>query len=85
VSHGDLERQTVQILENIKPLVKAAGGRWPTWRGSSCTSPAGISPTVLAVRRRYFRAPYPAPTTVGGGGRAHQDWLVEIEARAVLP
>jgi Endoribonuclease L-PSP len=40
---------------------------------------------VLDVRRRYFREPYPASTAVVVVGLAHSDWLVEIEATAVLP
>jgi enamine deaminase RidA (YjgF/YER057c/UK114 family) len=86
VGQGDIERQTIQVLENIKALVEAAGG--------TLTDVARIVvylttrehlPTVLNVRRRYFQEPYPASTAVVVVGLAHPDWLVEIEATAVLP
>jgi 2-iminobutanoate/2-iminopropanoate deaminase len=87
VGQGDIERQTIQVLENIKALVEAAGG-------GALTDVARIVvylttrehlPTVLNVRRRYFQEPYPASTAVVVVGLAHPDWLVEIEATAVLP
>jgi len=39
---------------------------------------------VLALRRRYFREPYPATTAVIVAGLANPEWMVEIEATAVL-
>ncbi len=41
-------------------------------------------PTVMNVRRRYFREPYPATTAVVIAGLANPEWLVEIEGTAVL-
>ena len=41
-------------------------------------------PTVMDVRRRYFREPFPATTAVVVSGLANPEWLVEIEATAVL-
>jgi enamine deaminase RidA (YjgF/YER057c/UK114 family) len=39
----------------------------------------------MEVRRRYFREPFPAATAVVVSGLANPEWLVEIEATAVLP
>lgn len=86
VGQGDVERQTVQVLENMKALVTAAGG--------SMADVARIViylldrrhlPAVMEVRRRYFAEPYPAATAVVVSGLANPDWMVEIEATAVLP
>ena len=86
VGHGDVERQTVQILENMKALVESAGGTLAdVARIVVYLTSRDHLPTVLAVRRRYFREPYPASTAVVVVGLAHPDWLVEIEATAVLP
>ena len=41
-------------------------------------------PAVMDVRRRYFEGPYPATTAVVVAGLANPEWLVEIEATAVL-
>lgn len=86
VGKGDIEKQTVQLLENMKALLEQAGG--------SMSDVARIVvylisrehlPTVMEVRRRYFREPYPATTAVIVAGLANVEWMVEIEATAVLP
>jgi len=86
VGKGDIEKQTVQVLENLKALVEQAGG--------TLTDVARIVvyllsrdhlPAVMDVRRRYFREPYPATTAVVVAGLANPEWMVEIEATAVLP
>ena len=86
VGRGDIERQTIQVLENIKALVEAAGGTLiDVARIVVYLTTREHLPTVLNVRRRYFQEPYPASTAVVVVGLAHPDWLVEIEATAVLP
>ncbi len=42
-------------------------------------------PTVMEVRRRYFKEPYPAVAAVIVAGLANPEWMVEIEGTAVLP
>ena len=86
VGGGDIERQTIQVLENIKALVEAAGGTLAhVTRIVVCLTSRDHLPTVLSVRRRYFQEPYPASTAVVVVGLANPEWLVEIEATAVLP
>ena len=86
VGQGDIERQTVQVLENIRALVEEAGGTLADVARIVVylTSREHLR-TVLDVRRRYFREPYPASTAVVVGGLASAEWLVENEATAVLP
>lgn len=85
VGRGDVERQTVQVIENIRALVEAQGGAL----GDICR--VGIFlvsrdhlPAVMAIRKKFFRAPYPATSAVIVAGLAHPDWLIEIEATADL-
>lgn len=42
-------------------------------------------PAVMDGRRRCFDLPHPATTAVVVAGLANPEWLVEIEATAVLP
>jgi 2-iminobutanoate/2-iminopropanoate deaminase len=86
VGRGDIERQTIQVLENMKALVEQAGGTMAdVARLVVYLTSRDQLPTVMDVRRRYFREPFPATTAVVVSGLANPEWLVEIEATAVLP
>jgi 2-iminobutanoate/2-iminopropanoate deaminase len=65
VGQRDIERQTIQALENIKAPVEAAGGTLAHVARIVVylTAREHLS-TVLDVRHRYFREPYPASTAV---------------------
>jgi 2-iminobutanoate/2-iminopropanoate deaminase len=70
----------------MKALVEAAGG---TMRDVAkiriyLTSREHIA-AVKEVRRRYFAEPWPATTVLQVAGLDDPDWLIEIEATAVLP
>jgi enamine deaminase RidA (YjgF/YER057c/UK114 family) len=41
-------------------------------------------PGIRAVRNKYFPANFPASTAVGVTGLAGEDYLIEIEAVAVI-
>jgi len=86
VGKGDVERQTVQVLENMKALVEAGGGTLAdVARIVVYLTSRDHLPAVMEVRRRYFREPFPATSAVVVAGLANPEWLVEIEATAVLP
>jgi enamine deaminase RidA (YjgF/YER057c/UK114 family) len=86
VGRGDIERQTVQVLDNMKTLVEQAGGTLAdVARIVVYLTSRDHLQTVMEVRRRYFREPFPAATAVVVSGLANPEWLVEIEATAVLP
>jgi 2-iminobutanoate/2-iminopropanoate deaminase len=85
VHAGDIEGQTARALENIKALVEKAGGSL----ADVCRIVVYITrrehlKSVMEVRRRVLPEPYPATTAVVVAGLANPDWLVEIEATAVL-
>lgn len=86
VGKGDVEKQATQALENMKAIVEAAGG--------TMADIAKIRiyhmnrehlPAIKEVRRRFFKEPYPATTALQVVGLDDPDWMVEIEATAVLP
>ena len=86
VGKGDIEKQTVQVLENMKALIESAGGTLAdVARIVVYLTSRDSLPTVMDVRRRYFKEPYPATTAVVVAGLANSEWMVEIEATAVLP
>jgi 2-iminobutanoate/2-iminopropanoate deaminase len=86
VGKGDIEKQTVQVLENMTALLEQAGGHLADVARIVVylTSREHLA-TVMEVRRRYFREPFPATTAVVVAGLANPEWMVEIEATAVLP
>jgi enamine deaminase RidA (YjgF/YER057c/UK114 family) len=85
VGRGDIERQTIQVLDNMKALVEQAGGTLAdVARLVVYLTSRDQLPSVMDVRRRYFREPFPATTAVVVSGLANPEWLVEIEATAVL-
>jgi enamine deaminase RidA (YjgF/YER057c/UK114 family) len=86
VGKADIEKQTVQVLENMQALVEQAGGTLrDVARIVIYLTAREYLPTVMEVRRRYFREPYPATTAVIVAGLANAEWMIEIEATAVLP
>jgi enamine deaminase RidA (YjgF/YER057c/UK114 family) len=86
VGKGDVAAQTVQALENLNALCEAAGGTLADVARIRIylTTRDHLAP-VKDVRRRYFREPYPATTVIQVAGLDDPDWLIEIEATAVLP
>ena len=86
VGKGDITKQTVQAFENIKALVEEVGG---TLRDVAririyLMTRDHLGP-VKEVRRRYLSEPFPATSVIQVAGLDDPDWLIEIEATAVLP
>src|SRR5712664_3044898 len=83
---GDIEAQTRQICENIKAAVEAAGGTMD----DICRVDVYIRnmeqfDAIHKVRGEYFREPLPASTMVEVVKMTHPDYLIEINAIAVIP
>jgi 2-iminobutanoate/2-iminopropanoate deaminase len=83
---GDIEAQTRQVCENIKAAVEAAGGTMD----DICRVDVYIRnmeqfDAIHKVRREYFREPLPASTMVEVVKMTHPDYLIEINAIAVIP
>ena len=83
---GDIEAQTRQVCENIKSAVEQAGGTMD----DICRVDVYIRnmeqfEAIHKVRREYFREPLPASTMVEVVKMTHPDYLIEINAIAVIP
>ena len=83
---GDIEAQTRQMCENVKATVEAAGGTMADiCRVDVYVKDMGGFDIIHRVRRAYFPDPPPASTMVAVSGFTHPDYLIEMNAIAVLP
>ncbi len=82
---GDIEAQTRQVCENIKNAVEAAGGTMDDiCRVDVYVRNIEHFDKIHKVRREYFKAPPPASTMVEVTKMVSPDYLIEINAIAVL-
>jgi len=88
VGRGDLQRQTEQAFENIKLALAAAGATFEHVVKSTIfvvNFKPEMLPVIREVRGRYFSREHPpASTLVGVTALAGPEWLIEIEATAVM-
>jgi 2-iminobutanoate/2-iminopropanoate deaminase len=85
VGAGDIRAQTRQVFRNIKAIVEEAGGDMGdivklTTFLTSMDDYTGF----VEVRSEFIPAPYPAATLVEVASLVRPEWLVEVEAIAVL-
>jgi len=88
VGKGDLKRQTEQTFENLRIALAAAGATWAdvvvTRLYVVNLKPEHV-PVIREVRSRYVSPNHPpASTLVGVQALVGADWLIEIEATAVV-
>jgi 2-iminobutanoate/2-iminopropanoate deaminase len=82
---GDIEAQTRQVCENVKAAVEAAGGTMDDiCRVDVYVRNMEHFDQIHKVRRDYFKAPPPASTMVEVGKMTSPDYLIEINAIAVI-
>jgi len=83
---GDITEQTRQVCENIKAAMTAAGGTLDdVVRVDVYVRNMEHFEKIHAVRREYFKPPLPASTMVEITKMTSPDYLIEINAIAVLP
>jgi reactive intermediate/imine deaminase len=83
---GDITVQTKQVCENVKAAVEAAGGTLDdVVRVDVYVRNMEHFDKIHAVRREYFKPPLPASTMVEVCKFTSPDYLIEINAIAVLP
>lgn len=87
VGRGDVGQQTEQIFANLQQLLTAAGG---TLRHlvklTVYLTDITQRPAMSAVRARFIDAAAPPASTVVEVSRLfHDDFLIEIEATAIIP
>jgi enamine deaminase RidA (YjgF/YER057c/UK114 family) len=83
---GDIAAQTRQVCENIKSAMESAGGTLDhVCRVDVYVRNMEHFDKIHAVRREYFKPPLPASTMVEITKMTSPDYLIEINAIAVIP
>jgi len=86
VGGNDVVAQTRQTLENIKRCLAAAGATFAdVCKVTVFLRNIGDREKVNTVRKEYFGAHRPASTLVEISRLVRDDYLIEIEATAVIP
>lgn len=84
---GDLEAQAREIYEQLKKILERAGaGLDDVVKTVDYITPQAL-PNYAAtakIRREYFRDNYPAATGIVVNKLLRDDWLIEIDAIAIL-
>ncbi len=86
VGKGSIEAQTRQVFENLQKCLEAAGTGFDqvVKLNIYSTDLDAHMPTLANFRKKYFPKEPVASTTVQVPRLVHPDWLLEIEAIAVL-
>jgi 2-iminobutanoate/2-iminopropanoate deaminase len=83
---GSIEEQTRQVCENLKAAVEEAGGTLEDiCRVDVYVRNMEHFEAIHKVRREYFKPPPPASTMVEVAKMTAPEYLIEINAIAVLP
>jgi enamine deaminase RidA (YjgF/YER057c/UK114 family) len=82
---GNIEVQTRQVCENIKAAVEGAGGTLDDiCRVDVFVRNMEHFDAIHKIRREYFKPPLPASTMVEVTKMVSPDYLIEINAIAVI-
>ncbi len=85
VGKGDIVLQAEQVLRNLQSVLEAAGASLAdVIKVTVFLRNMEHRNAVAEVRRRFFKDNLPASTLVEVSKLVHQDWLIEIEAIAVV-
>ena len=85
VGRGDITAQTTQVFENIKKALAGAGADFSDLvKITVYVTDPRFRDALSEVRRKYLTDELPASTLVVVAGLANPDYLVEIEAIAVI-
>ncbi|HYE91449.1 MAG TPA: RidA family protein [Terriglobales bacterium] len=86
VAPGDIVGQTRYILQKFGALLAAAGAGYEhVVETTEYITTTDNYRGTAAVRREFFRPPYPAATGVIVAGLLREGALIEISAVAILP
>ncbi len=82
---GDFKGQARQVFGAVKALVEAAGGTLANVvKINTYVTDVRYRPEFRVVRDEFFGAKGPASTMVEVSALAHPDYLIEVEATAVI-
>ena len=86
VGVGDITAQTRQVLGNISKILDAVGGHMSNIaKVTVFVKDMSLLDEIHQVRSEFFTLPYPASSLVQVVGLVNPDYLIEIEAVAVIP
>ncbi len=85
VGKGDMAAQTRQVIENIQAILRAGGAELRhVVKLTAFMTDMSLAPQAWAVREEFFAAHPPASTGVEVKRLTQPDFLIEIEAIAVI-
>ncbi|MBC9909338.1 RidA family protein [Chitinophaga varians] len=84
VGIGDFDKQAARAFENLEKVLKAGGSSLKNViKVTILLKDMGNFNKIVALREKYFKAPYPADTILEVSSLYSPDALIEIEAVAV--
>ncbi len=85
VGVGDIQAQTRQVLENIKKVLDSVGGTMSDIaKVTVFVSDISTLDEIHKVRSEFFDPPYPASSLVEVSRLVRPEYMIEIEAIAVI-
>jgi reactive intermediate/imine deaminase len=86
VGEGDIAAQTEQVYANMKKVLEGSGGSMTdiVMLNIYCTDLEAYDKHTRPVRKKYFGNYYPATTAVEVRRLYRPEYMIEIEAIAVL-
>ena len=86
VGVDDFDRQAHQVFQNLEKVLQAANTSLAhVVKVTIFVRDMAVIDRVIELRRQYFTEPYPADTIAQVQSLARPEWLLEIEATAVVP
>jgi 2-iminobutanoate/2-iminopropanoate deaminase len=85
VGRGDFPAQARQVFENLKAMVEAGGGTLAdVVKLTTFITDVRYRQDLAPIREEFFGPKLPASTLIATPALAHPDYLIEIEAVAVV-
>ena len=82
---GDFKGQAREVFRAVKALVEAGGGTLDNIvKINTYVTDVRYRPEFRAIREEFFGAKGPASTMVEVSALAHPDYLIEVEAIAIV-
>jgi enamine deaminase RidA (YjgF/YER057c/UK114 family) len=82
---GDFRAQAREVFRCLKALVETAGGRMDSIvKLNTYLTDIRYRADLVPIREEFFGKKGPASTLVQVSALAHPDWLIEVEAIAVV-
>jgi len=85
VGRGDIRAQTRQVFENLKNMLASAGATFQdvVKLGVFLKNLEDFTP-FREIRAQYLKPPFPPTTLLVVKSLAREEWLLEVEAMAVV-